>query len=253
MFGSTALETFIGLVTVYVLFSAIVSSLREAIEWFVQDRSKTLRAVLKTAEPPGSTPVEPRYLAVARFANQAEAPATLPKANATEPPPAIDPIVQQADAYYKQITQLYLFICAIIVVVFCNLDTLVMIRHFSTSDAARKAIVEASLKAIEPPKPDPATPKPDPVQQLKQDLDRANALNLPIGWEREAETLAKWEWFSKDAYFGWTFSKFGGLLLSIMSLSAGGQFWFDLLKKLVSLRSVVDPQAPPKDPGKARQ
>ncbi|HEY9045110.1 MAG TPA: hypothetical protein VIN08_04410 [Ohtaekwangia sp.] len=59
------------------------------------------------------------------------------------------------------------------------------------------------------------------LKTLKAELD---ATALPVGWQ-------------KDAKYNWV-TKIFGLLITALAVSLGAPFWFDMLNKLVNLRSV---------------
>jgi hypothetical protein len=78
----------------------------------------------------------------------------------------------------------------------------------------------------------------DPLACLAQQANRAtdaleqvNALKLPIGWD------------STNTH-GNAFARIGGWLLTILALSLGAPFWFDVLNKLARLRGSGVPSAP---------
>jgi len=66
---------------------------------------------------------------------------------------------------------------------------------------------------------------------MKADLTDLKRLKLPIGWENE-----KWENFLCSTK-GWENISILGWLITAFSVSLGAPFWFDILNKLVDLRS----------------
>jgi hypothetical protein len=71
-------------------------------------------------------------------------------------------------------------------------------------------------------------------------LDNLQQLQLPLGWAPKTATSdprripsQRGEWIAKVV----------GLLITAAALTFGAPFWFDLLKKIVSLRSSGSPPA----------
>ncbi len=57
-------------------------------------------------------------------------------------------------------------------------------------------------------------------------LQKLEAFGIPMGWKTFPGNCR--DWFSKSI----------GLLLTALAVSLGAPFWFDLLNKVVSIRSV---------------
>jgi hypothetical protein len=79
-----------------------------------------------------------------------------------------------------------------------------------------------------------ANPNGPPQQNVQQAVDSAQKLGqigIPIGWN--AKTC--------DELLGQVdTSKIVGLLLSAFALSLGAPFWFDMLNKVITIRSAGD-------------
>jgi hypothetical protein len=79
-------------------------------------------------------------------------------------------------------------------------------------------------------------------------------LGLPIGWPGNGDITMTWP--------GWHFSETGGWwtqlywhgvgwLLTALAISLGAPFWFDMLNKLIVVRSTVKPkEKSPDEPSK---
>jgi hypothetical protein len=72
-------------------------------------------------------------------------------------------------------------------------------------------------------------------------LDEANKLGLPVGWSIYLEKL-KTGSFLQDP-IGLVAKAFG-LFISILAVSMGAPFWFDMLSKFVNIRSAGKPPKP---------
>ena len=92
------------------------------------------------------------------------------------------------------------------------------------------------------------------AKDLENTLADLRTLNLPIGWTDPAkrEALARFStvsgaaWFLVVALLGW--------MLTALAISLGAPFWFDLLNKVIVLRSTVKPhEKSPEEGSKDRQ
>lgn len=183
---------------------------------------------------------------------------------------------QRVTGWYKKKTQWILLFVAIVVTLALNVDSISIARYLYQNPTARTALAEAAEQASKDSAmaqmvkkySTPAAAKMDTVveKEVIQQGDSAitvvtkkvkaaavsdsaaiaalneniknldtlyqqlKALQLPIGWPKDGKC-----WFSLREEETWG-SKAAGLLLTIMALSLGTPFWFDLLNKLVNLR-----------------
>jgi hypothetical protein len=83
-----------------------------------------------------------------------------------------------------------------------------------------------------------------PQCKLKQNQCQITGLGLPIGWEdgewpgvrfwSPQEFVSRWYPPLRSHFFGW--------LLTALAISLGAPFWFDMLNKLIVVRSTVKPR-----------
>jgi hypothetical protein len=184
-------------------------------------------------------------------------------------------VMDHTSGWYKRNTQLILMAIAVILCTFNNVDTIALVDHLSTDPAARAAAAKEAGAFLETSGPAPAAagnvpvesrrPATDPRQVALQYRSSLDATKLPLWW-----TWSEWNnlWYALDdtapnaearganapsaapASTGpmpapvprfspnstWIIAKFTGLLLSIMAVSMGAPFWFDVLNKLVNIR-----------------
>jgi hypothetical protein len=123
---------------------------------------------------------------------------------------------------YKQRAQLISLIVGLVLAVGLNIDTLAVADALYSDPALRAGIVEYAAANAE--NYDPEAEVDIPVDELRATLE---SLELPIGWV-EAQIPDKPE--------GWVVRVVGWLLTGL-AVSQGGPFWFDVLRKLVNVRS----------------
>jgi hypothetical protein len=135
------------------------------------------------------------------------------------------------------------FCCAAGAVVFLQLDTIALINQLSMDSQLRNTLVQQAMKvnAAQPAAPASTTPQdvPTAVKQLQQDLDanRDQIRDLAsLGLFRVPESVGEW---AKEFQSGNIIMKIAGLLISMVLLSLGAPFWYNTLKTLIGLRSVI--------------
>ena len=141
-----------------------------------------------------------------------------------------DNAMARVTGWYKRKTQTITFIVALIISVGLNVDTFTIADHLYRDDSARKLAVTAAQEAVEHPLPGDSLSLSERIENAQVELDK---LQLPIGWTETAGIPHKAEEFVYKI-FGW--------LLTAFALSLGAPFWFDVLKKLVNLRSTGVPE-----------
>ena len=165
--------------------------------------------------------------------------------------------MDRVSGWYKRRTQWILVSLGLIVAIAVNADAVKIARAIANDASLRQAIVATAQARAGQPLTPGANSKA--VQdQIQEDLKSLNGLGLPIGWEirkvAEAKTEEEgaggdwWQRTGKSAQgaaiavvevleehtLGW--------ILTAVAISMGAPFWFDLLNKVVAVRSSVKPQ-----------
>ena len=141
-----------------------------------------------------------------------------------------DDTMQRASGWYKRHLQVVTLSTAIVLTLATNADTLRIGHLLWTSPTERALLVSeaqnrvtAASRQTQIEYPDKNNPL-NPVQ--KPTPDELKTLQSLLGWSGE---LPKGFW-------GWVW-RVCGWLLSIIAISLGAPFWFDLLSKLMNVRS----------------
>ena len=149
-----------------------------------------------------------------------------------------DSTMDRVSGWYKRETQHILFWLGLAVAVALNVNTISVVRHLATSETARNALVEQAVRA--PTQADGATAE-DRLEALS---DKLQGLNLPIGWHVDVS--------GKTAVD--VVTSIPGWLVTAFAITFGAPFWFDLLNKLMVIRSTVKPhEKSPEEASEDRQ
>ena len=145
-----------------------------------------------------------------------------------------DATMARASGWYKRRTQLSLWVIAIVVTIVLNADAGQIATALWKDPVLRASVVAQAQKAVDDGnttdlQKEGAKSTTDD-KTLTADLERVRQLKLPLGWSVE-KADPRWP----DDGLGWL-SKLVGLAATVIALSLGAPFWFDLLGKVSRLR-----------------
>jgi hypothetical protein len=137
---------------------------------------------------------------------------------------------------YKYKTQWMLFSIGLVIAVAINADTIHIVKQLSQDSTLRASIIAAAESAKEP-QVDPSQTTQQRIEAAKDSLADVNNVGVPLGWHRG-------DWSTKQApnlVLGW--------ILTAIAISLGAPFWFDILNKIMVVRSTVKPREKSQDEG----
>ena len=152
-----------------------------------------------------------------------------------------DAAMDRVSGWYKRRVQKFLIVIGAIVCVLINADTISIGTALARNDALRSTVVAAAENTERAPAArDPRAPE-EKVRALRAEI---NQLGLPLGWAFDKS-------FQDDARgvphglspaaLSWLLLKVIGLSLTVLAISQGAPFWFDILNKFIVIRSTVKP------------
>lgn len=175
-----------------------------------------------------------------------------------------DDTMDRVSGWYKRHTQVVVIIIAVLVTLILNINTVIVGKELYEDAGLREAVsaaAEVYVATHERPTAatettattTAATTTVDPKQEdadyrkrMDDQVDQLNSLNLPIGWRWQTPADAK----NPDAEKGLPTSLLDaigeavqkpgtwfGWLLTVIALSLGAPFWFDMLMKVVNVRT----------------
>ncbi len=140
-----------------------------------------------------------------------------------------DDAMERVSGWYRRQAHWILLGLAATVTAVLNVDTVTVSTALARDNALRAAVVASAEKMTQQPPAATASPQPGAAAVPVMGLDQLNAqidrLQLPLGWREWPKTTQDW------------LAKIAGLLVTTIAVSLGAPFWFDLLNKLVNLRS----------------
>jgi hypothetical protein len=138
-----------------------------------------------------------------------------------------DDTVARGSVWYKRRMQRIGVVCGLLLAVVLNADTIGLSNALWHNAMLRESISQAAQASAN--QGQPAT-----GEQSQQQLEQLMNLGLPIGWSFDVDPNNPRAFPSTAG--GWI-SKSIGLLLTGFAISQGSQIWFDLMNRLLNLRS----------------
>jgi hypothetical protein len=149
-----------------------------------------------------------------------------------------DSAMDRVSGWYKRTTHWIIFWIALVLAVGLNIDTLAIADYLYRQDAAREAVVALASEAAN--NAEAGITYTEAATQLK-------SLGLPIGWSNAWQRPGvSGTWAVVGPILGWLVTAFAATL--------GAPFWFDLLNKIMVIRSTVKPhEKSPEEASEDRQ
>jgi hypothetical protein len=149
--------------------------------------------------------------------------------------------------WYKRRTQVITLVLGIGIAVVLNADTIIIVDALWHNSALRSSVASQAEQFADQAKSTSANPQSEGQQKVQAYRTLAN-VGLPIGWNaqdaahtlpgsifREGGRAVSWSLYQLDLHWlGW--------LITGLAISLGAPFWFDLLNKIIVVRSTVKPQ-----------
>ena len=161
--------------------------------------------------------------------------------------------MERVSGWYRYRTQWVLLLLGILLAFGLNVDTVVVARHLSNDAALRQSLVAAAQEVAKKPIADQqGNPKSTDanISAIEDNINRVQALGLPIGWlsasqvkkpDGSLEDTEKRVWPKFSDCPGVIWFHFWGWLLTAVAVSLGAPFWFDMLNKIMVVRSTIKP------------
>jgi hypothetical protein len=139
--------------------------------------------------------------------------------------------MDRVSGWYKYHTQKWLFGVGLAMAIALNANTVKVVHQLSVDPTMRQAIVAAASNAKAPAGSNGAPEIDTAIRKANSAFADLDGLGLPIGWHGR---LA-WQGPSHGllVLVGW--------LCTAVAVSLGAPFWFDLLNKIMVIRSTVKP------------
>ena len=168
--------------------------------------------------------------------------------------------MDRLSGWYKRKAQLAAFVIGLGAALLLNVDTIQLAAQLWKEPALREAISANSELIVQQYSENPGSENIDPISALQQAQDQY--LGLPVGWDFNAVQLMasescafapvhgqvfgfNWQGECRRPFgaspssngWMWILLKLAGLLMTATASAQGSSFWFDVLMKVVNVRS----------------
>ena len=146
-----------------------------------------------------------------------------------------DSAMDRISGWYKRSSQWVIFWIALVVAVTVNINTITIADYLSHNDVARAALVARAQATVRD-----STKATHDYYAAKNEMD---SLALPIGWGKGWGAPRQHFRASKQplAYWNDVLGPIVGWLITALAAMLGAPFWFDVLNKIMIIRSTVKP------------
>jgi hypothetical protein len=141
--------------------------------------------------------------------------------------------MDRVSGWYKRRTQVWTLVIALVLTLLANADTVQIVRRLWQDPVLRAAVVEEAKVRAQKPRPtvsveykdedDPTNPTVTRNEGNELSGKERELLGQLIGWHGPFRENLRW-----SSLLGW--------LLTVLALSMGAPFWFDLLNKFMNIR-----------------
>lgn len=141
--------------------------------------------------------------------------------------------MDRVSGWYKRRSQIFVLVIGVLITVLVNADCIQIAKRLSTDTNMRQAAAQLAERQTAAPA---STGQPDAkttMDQIRENLTQLDGIGLPLGWSPRPRTLAEVGTGIADHWVGW--------LITALAISLGAPFWFDVLNKIIVVRSTVKP------------
>lgn len=150
-----------------------------------------------------------------------------------------DAAMDRASGWYKRKTQTIALIASALFVIFANVDTISLANSLSTDPAAKARMLEIAQRQVDATKQEKPAASTTDAGALKDARDRSEKAGEALAQANADISSAGIQlgWQALPVGYGNWASKIVGLLISILAISLGAPFWFDLLSRVMQVRA----------------
>jgi len=164
----------------------------------------------------------------------------------------------RVSGWYKRTSQVRVFVLAAIVTILMNADTLKIFRTLWNNPTISAVVVESAKERLQKGRPDAENlpmvnyDNPDdptastPTEVPEKDVvsaDERKLLGQVMGWQ--GDWYDDWPGHANQGFVWWIVyllkERLGGWVITILAVSLGAPFWFDVLNKFMNARNAGKP------------
>jgi hypothetical protein len=151
--------------------------------------------------------------------------------------------MDRVSGWYKRRTQVIVLILGSLATILVNADCISIAKRLSTDNHMREAATrlaeETAKQSVPQTQPgqsgtDASKSQSDvALSEIRKNLDSLSGIGLPLGWDPAPKSVGEVGRGIAAHWVGW--------LITALAVSLGAPFWFDVLNKIIVIRSTVKP------------
>jgi hypothetical protein len=141
--------------------------------------------------------------------------------------------MDRVSGWYKRRTQVWTIVIAAVLTLAANADTIQITRKLWTDPVLRAAVVEEAKARAQKPRPTVSVEYKDEDDPTNPTVTRNEGNQLS---EKERDLLGQLVGWHSGWRDNWSWLTPLGWLLTILAISMGAPFWFDMLNKIMNVR-----------------
>jgi hypothetical protein len=154
--------------------------------------------------------------------------------------------MDRVSGWYKRRTQIIIAAVGLGMAVLLNIDAIGIARYLYTDQLQRSVIVARAEAAAKSDTSDSKAELADPLGWIRTQG------GIPVGWviapeEGQSQQAFQHDWRRRPGTLQSWLLKIAGLLFTTFAVSLGAPFWFDVLNRVMVVRSTVKPQEKSRD------
>jgi hypothetical protein len=161
--------------------------------------------------------------------------------------------MNRVSGWYKRSSQVRIYVLAAGVTLLMNADSLRILKTLSNNPTMSALLVEKAKARLQKERPD-AQSQASAAENDVITVDEERLLRQPTGWQGDwytdrpqhttAADFGLWIWYLLK-------ERFGGWLITILAISLGAPFWFDILSKFMNVRNAGKPPEQTAEPAQS--
>ncbi len=156
-----------------------------------------------------------------------------------------DATMNEVSGWYKRWSQVTLFLVGLMIAFLAGVDSVTITKRLATDPELREAVGQQANVVLEAQRQENKGEAKEPSEEIQALLASIEGTGLPLlqapPCREDAPSCATWE----RQWGGHWLAHWPGFLLTALATCLGAPFWFDLLKRLINLRSNFKPEPDP--------
>lgn len=154
-----------------------------------------------------------------------------------------DSSMDRVSGWYTRRVKWISFVVGLVLAAAVNADSFAVADALARDQALRASVASAADEYAKAHAKDKAGGKPEPKtpEDVAREVNKIRAYGWPLGWDRDDTRTMPARTVTWESLPAWGLKAFGWVVTAI-AITLGAPFWFDVLNRLIVIRSTVKPK-----------